>query len=144
MPPPPSPPAPALAAKPDQIVVFGDSLVDAGNIYLATAGATPSAAAGYYARPLHQRPPNYTDLLSQRLYGTYTTPSIAGGTNYAFGGASIITSNYPVPNLAAQLGFFAAAGKPVDPKALYIINLGANDVFANRQRDGARGRRAGL
>ena len=120
---------PALAAKPDQIVVFGDSLVDAGNIYLATAGATPSAAAGYYAGRFTNGP-DYTDLLSQRLYGTYTTPSIAGGTNYAFGGASIITSNYPVPNLAAQLGFFAAAGKPVDPKALYIINLGANDVFA--------------
>lgn len=121
--------APAAAAAPDQIVVFGDSLVDAGNDYIATGGATPSAASGYY-NGRFTNGPDYTDLLSQRLYGTYTTPSLIGGTNYAFGGASIVTSDYPVPNLAEQLGLFAAAGRPVDPDALYIINLGANDVFA--------------
>ncbi len=122
--------APALAAaQPSQIVVFGDSLVDAGNIYNATAGATPSAAQGYFAGRFTNGP-DYTDLLNKRLFGTYSTASLAGGTNYGFGGASIVTSNFPVPNLASQLGLFAAAGKPVDPKALYIINLGANDVFA--------------
>ena len=121
--------APALAAGPDQIVVFGDSLVDAGNDYIATGGATPSAASGYFDGRFTNGP-DYTDLLSQRLYGTYTTPALIGGTNFAFVGASIVTSNYPVPNLAGQLGLFAAAGHPVDPDALYIINLGANDVFA--------------
>ncbi len=117
------------AAQPDQIVVFGDSLVDAGNVYIATGGATPSAASGYFAGRFTNGP-DYTDLLSQRLYGRYSSPSLAGGTNYAFGGASIVTSNFPVPNLTTQLGLFAAAGRPVDPKALYVINLGANDVFA--------------
>ena len=121
--------APALAANPDQIVVFGDSLVDAGNDYIATGGATPSAASGYYMGRFTNGL-DYTDLLSQRLYGTPTVASFAGGTNYAFGGASIVTSNYPVPNLAGQLGLFAGSGKTVDPNALYIINLGANDVFA--------------
>ena len=121
--------APVAAAKPDQIVVFGDSLVDAGNDYIATLGATPSAASGYYAGRFTNGP-DYTDLLSQRLYGTYTTASLAGGNNFAFGGASIVTSNYPVPNLATQLGLFAGTHRPVDPNALYIINLGANDVFA--------------
>ena len=56
-------------------------------------------------------------------------PYLAGGNNYAFGGASIVTSNYPVPNLTTQLGAYAA-GHAVDPNALYILNLGANDVFA--------------
>ena len=121
--------APAVAAKPDQIVVFGDSLVDPGNVYIATMGSTPSAASGYFAGRFTNGP-DYTDLLSQRLYGTYTTPALAGGTNFAFGGASIVTSNYPVPNLSAQLGLFAGTHRPVDPNALYIINLGANDVFA--------------
>ena len=121
--------APAAATNPDQLVVFGDSLVDAGNIFIATGGATPSAASGYYAVRFTNGP-DYTDLLNKKLFGSYSAPSLAGGNNYGFGGASIVTSNFPVPNLTTQLGLFAAAGKTVDPKALYIINLGANDVFA--------------
>ena len=120
---------PALATNPDQIVVFGDSLVDAGNVYIATAGTTPSAASGYF-QGRFTNGPDYTDLLNRKLFGSYSTASFAGGNNYGFGGASIVTSNFPVPNLTAQLGLFASAGKTVDPKALYIINLGANDIFA--------------
>ncbi|MBV8972336.1 MAG: PEPxxWA-CTERM sorting domain-containing protein [Sphingomonadaceae bacterium] len=129
--------APALAApQPDQIVVFGDSLVDAGNVYLATGGATPSAAQGYFAGRFTNGP-DYTDLLNPRLFGHLSTAALAGGNNYAFGGASIVTSNYAVPNLTTQLGLYAAGSalfgltpKTVDPKALYVINLGGNDVFA--------------
>ncbi len=125
--------APVAAAKPDQVVVFGDSLVDAGNIYLATGG---TAATNVYNNPSRgyfpgrfTNGPDYTDLLDKRLYGSYATPSLAGGNNYAFGGATYVANGGPVPNLTAQVGLYTA-GHAVDSKALYIINLGGNDVFA--------------
>lgn len=126
--------APAVAAtQPDQIVVFGDSLVDAGNIFLATGGFGPTnvynnPSRGYFPWRFTNGP-DYTDLFSRRLYGHLSTPSIAGGNNYAFGGATYVANSDPVPDLAAQVGLYAG-GHAVDPKALYIINLGGNDVFA--------------
>ena len=126
--------APAVAAtQPDQIVVFGDSLVDAGNIFLATGGFAATntfnnPSRGYFPGRFTNGP-DYTDLLSRRLYGHLSTPSLAGGNNYAFGGATYVANSDPVPDLAAQVGLYAG-GHAVDPKALYIINLGGNDVFA--------------
>lgn len=129
--------APVTAAPhPDQIVVFGDSLVDAGNIFLATGGSASTntfnnPSRGYFPGRFTNGP-DYTDLLSQRLYGRLSTPSLAGGNNYAFGGATVVANNDPVPDLAAQVGVYTA-GHVVDSKALYVINLGGNDVFAIEQ-----------
>ena len=126
--------APAFAApQPDQIVVFGDSLVDAGNVYIALGGSAATntvnnPSAGYFPGRFTNGP-DYTDLLDQRLYGHLSTPSLIGGNNYAFGGASVGTGLFPVPDLTTQVGLYTA-GHAVDQKALYIINIGANDVFA--------------
>jgi len=125
--------APALAGpQPSQIVVFGDSLVDAGNVFLLTGGTAPTntfnnPSRGYFPGRFTNGP-DYTDLLSQRLYGTLSSPSLAGGSNYAFGGATYVANADPVPDLAAQYASYRA-GHAVDPNALYIINLGGNDVF---------------
>ncbi len=124
---------PAAAAQPDQIIVFGDSLVDAGNVFLATGGFGPTnvynnPSRGYFPGRFTNGP-DYTDLLNQRLYGHLSVASLAGGNNYAFGGATYVANNDPVPDLAAQVGLYSA-GHTVDPNALYIINLGGNDVFA--------------
>ncbi|MGI4879633.1 MAG: SGNH/GDSL hydrolase family protein [Janthinobacterium lividum] len=122
--------APALAAKqPDKIVVFGDSLVDAGNISFLTGGAYDPPSKGYFPGRFTNGP-DYTDLLSQRLYGQLSTPSLLGGTNYAFGGARIVNDGDAVPDLAVQVGgYLAAVGQVADPNALYIINDGGNDVY---------------
>jgi phospholipase/lecithinase/hemolysin len=132
--------APASAAHPDQIVVFGDSLVDAGNVFLATGGFAPTntfdnPSRGYFPGRFTNGP-DYTDLLSQRLYGHLSTAALAGGNNYAFGGATYVANSDPVPDLAAQVALYTAgsstfglSGHAVDPNALYIINLGGNDVF---------------
>ena len=125
--------APAVAGPaPSQLVIFGDSLVDSGNIFLATGGFAPTnvynnPSRGYFPGRFTNGP-DYTDLLSQKLYGHYTTPSLAGGSNYAFGGATYVANADPVPDLAAQLASYTG-GHTVDPNALYIINLGGNDVF---------------
>ena len=60
--------APALAAAPTSIVVFGDSLVDAGNAYIGTGGLTAQPSLGYF-NGRFTNGPEYTDLLSQRLFG---------------------------------------------------------------------------
>ncbi len=134
--------APALAApQPSQIVVFGDSLVDAGNVFLLTGGYAATntfnnPSRGYFPGRFTNGP-DYTDLLSQRLYGQLSTAAIAGGSNYAFGGATYVANADPVPDLAAQFALYTAGsmiygltGHAIDPNALYIINLGGNDVFA--------------
>ncbi len=127
-------PAAAVGIKPSQIVAFGDSLVDAGNIFLATGGYAPTniynnPSRGYFPGRFTNGP-DYTDLLNQRLYGSYLTPSLAGGSNYAYGGARIVTDLDPVPDLTAQLAtYFTRSGNSADANALYIINAGGNDVF---------------
>ncbi len=121
-------PAEAAGYRPSALYIFGDSLVDAGNIFLATGGIYNPPSAGYFMGRFTNGP-DYTDLLSQRLYGTLTTPSLAGGNNYAFGGARAVQPGGLVPDLTIQLGGYLA-GHAVDPNGLYVLNFGGNDVFA--------------
>lgn len=125
---------PAVARAPSQIVVFGDSLVDAGNVFLATGGFAPTniynnPSRGYFPGRFTNGP-DYTDLLSLKLFGTLSRASLAGGSNYAFGLAKVVTDADPVPDLTAQLGLYSAGHPLADPNALYIINAGGNDDFA--------------
>nr|WP_295660848.1 PEPxxWA-CTERM sorting domain-containing protein [Polymorphobacter sp.] len=120
---------PALAAKqPDKIVVFGDSLVDAGNLSFLTGGAYDPPSKGYYPGRFTNGL-DYTDLLNQRLYGSLSKPSLLGGNNYAFGGARIVNDGDAVPDLALQVGGYLSTAHVADPNALYIINDGGNDVY---------------
>lgn len=125
--------APALAAAPTSIVVFGDSLVDAGNAYIGTGGQTAQPELGYF-NGRFTNGPEYTDLLNQRLFGTLTTPYLAGGSNFAVGGARAADDRplqgFTVPGLQSQFGLFLTSGLQVDPGALYVINFGNNDVSA--------------
>lgn len=113
------------------LTVFGDSLVDAGNIFTATGGAIPSAANGYF-NGRFTNGYDYTDLLSIELFGAPTVASLQGGTNFAFGGARASNTNPQVPDFGEQLGLYAgylAAGNEVDTNGLYILNFGGNDLF---------------
>ena len=120
-------PAAALTAF-NNLVVFGDSLMDAGNIAVATGGATPNPAAGYYAGRFSNGPVG-SDVLNQAVEGTLSVASLTGGDNYAFGGARAIADADSVPDLAAQVSMYLAnTGGTVDPNTLYLINVGGNDV----------------
>lgn len=121
---------PAAARKPSQLIVFGDSLVDSGNINAAVGSDFFNPVARGYFPGRFTNGPNYNDLLNQRFFGSFMTPSLLGGTNYAYGGARYVDHGDPVPDLAVQFGqYFAASGNTVDPDALYILNFGGNDVF---------------
>ncbi len=110
------------------ITVFGDSLVDAGNYYIATGGLAPDPALGFYQNRFTNGY-DYPDLLSKALFGVPTTPSLLGGSNFAFAAARIVDTGDAIPDLQAQLTAFQNSGYSVDPNGLYILNFGANDVF---------------
>ncbi len=119
----------AAAQKPSQLIVFGDSLVDAGNLDALVGSDQFNPASKGYFPGRFTNGPDYTDLLNQRFYGSYQSPAFAGsGTNYAIGGARAVDTGDFVPDLASQLGFYLS-GHSVDPNALYVINMGGNDVF---------------
>jgi outer membrane lipase/esterase len=116
----------ASAGQFDKVVVFGDSLSDAGNISLATA-------------PQIQPPLRFTtnpgvtsaEIVAANL-GLPITPSLLGGTDYAFGGAGLnnnVTAG-PIPTLPQQLQMYlASTGGKADSRALYQVWGGANDIF---------------
>jgi phospholipase/lecithinase/hemolysin len=125
----------ALAGPFSTLFVFGDSLVDAGNTRLAVLGAgipnPPADPAQGYFQGRFTNGPDYVDLLQRNLNGMNTRASLLGGNNFAFGGALARNNGDFIPDLAAQVGsYFARTGGTTDPNALYIINVGGNDLFA--------------
>jgi phospholipase/lecithinase/hemolysin len=114
------------------LYVFGDSLVDAGNVAIATGNTIPDPAQGYYQGRFNNGL-NYVDYLNQTLNGANTVASLAGGTNFAWGGSRAIGNGFggfPTPGLPQQLGgYLATTGGLADPNGLYVINFGGNDLF---------------
>lgn len=116
----------ASAGQFDKVVVFGDSLSDAGNISLATA-------------PQIQPPLRFTtnpgvttaEIVAANL-GLPVTPSLLGGTDFAFGGAGLNNNSAagPIPTIPQQLQMYlGATGGKADSRALYQVWGGANDIF---------------
>lgn len=133
------------------MVVFGDSLSDNGNLFEATGNTVPDAT--YYDQGRFQNGPSYVELLwddlgfdgdlTPRIYG----PSAPQGTNYAVGGAR---SRYSVSDLDADdlppaLGdpnppaafslraqaaqYLADISNSADANALHVVFSGDNDVI---------------
>ncbi len=145
--------APAWAGPITQIVSFGDSLSDVGNTaYQYGYPASPPYDLGRYsngpiwlddlAAKLHLGPLAY----SQQPSGG--PPHAVGGTDYAFGGATVgatplttlpgysplINSALQViglvPNVDTQIASYLAKNKnPLNANTLYTLWAGANDFF---------------
>ncbi len=121
----------AAASSFDAIYVFGDSYSDVGNIYIATGGATPGPP---YYNGRFSNGPIWVDHIAG-TYGLTLKPSLAGGTDYAVGGAEVTApvsegSNPPIPSVPQQVELYLQQhnGK-ADPKALYIVTGGGNDIL---------------
>lgn len=114
----------------DAIYVFGDSYCDVGNIYFATHGATPPLP---YYDGRFSNGPIWVEHVASAL-GLPMFPSLAGGTDYAFGGAEVTTSvstpEGTIPSVPEQVEeYLQAQGGHADPKALYILEGGGNDIL---------------
>ena len=105
--------APALAAAPAQagsfsgIYAFGDSLSDVGNVFAATGGARPAPP---YVNGQFSNGPVWVQDLSKIATLGVLAPSILGGNDYAWGGATTAaTTTSVVPSVNAQVAQFLAA-----------------------------------
>ena len=130
------------------VVVFGDSLSDSGNNYLALGPQTapnppitPNSditsnffvpALPYLGAPIpvYSNGPVWATSFAAAL-GLNALPSLAGGSNYAFGGAVTGgSSGFPF-SLTDQVGMFLGGSGGVAPGSfLYVIAGGGNNARA--------------
>ena len=113
------------------LFVFGDSLVDSGNARLATVGtATPAADPSQgYVNGRFSNGPNFADYLSQALTGGPATAFLAGGSNFAVGGA--LTAFSPTErsrSFVPQFLTFDASPQTIGSDSLVLVTFGGNDV----------------
>jgi len=107
------------------LVVFGDSLVDAGNVATAVPGSAPNPP---YPYGRFTNGYTFADVVNVAITGSVSTPSLLGGSNYAYAGARAVPGG-SVPGLSQQVGaYLTSTGGVADPDALYMINIGGNDV----------------
>jgi phospholipase/lecithinase/hemolysin len=119
------------------IVSFGDSLTDVGNVYIATTGAMPPAP---YWQGHYSNGPIWVEYLAYDLGLAAPTPSLAGGTDYAFGGAETSTSGLSTlgtPNIGTQIGMYLQGGNTPSASQLFTIWGGANDFLLGGQTNPA-------
>lgn len=119
----------AQATSFNNVVIFGDSLSDGGNVALYTAGTQ----ARYTTNPGQTA----AELVAEGV-GTTTSPSLLGGTNYAWGGSGVVNSLYSgIPTLQQQLlQYLSSTGGTADANTLYQVWGGANDIFGLIQTSG--------
>ncbi len=127
---------PAHAGPYTQMVVFGDSLSDTGNLSILTGGAQPPAGQPYFNGRFSDGP-LWVETLATGLGLTgNANPYLVGGNNYAFAGARSGTGNAP-PGLLAQVGGIWGPGHATaDVNALYVVVAGGNDLRDARSAPG--------
>jgi phospholipase/lecithinase/hemolysin len=123
---------------------FGDSLSDAGNLSISTslAGLTTPISPPYYKEQyglisgnVFSNGPTWVQNLSTALGLGTLAPSLAGGTDFAYGGAETGSTPqnadlpaYAAISLPAQLSEFQTQVPHPSANALYTLSVGANDI----------------
>ncbi len=131
-------PLAAQAASPySDLVIFGDSLSDTGNLSLATGGAFPGTAQPYFGGRFSDGL-LWTEGLAAGLGQAGDAASFQlGGNNYAFAGARTGATIGGIPGLTAQtFGLWGSTHATADANALYVLVGGGNDIRDARSRVG--------
>ncbi len=125
--------SPVQAGTVTGIVSFGDSLSDTGNTYLAI-GYPPSPP---YYNGHYSNGPIWLEYLAGQLGVAAPAPSLAGGTDNAWGGAETGngTSFMGTPNIGSQISAYFLAGNTLSSTQLVTIWGGANDFLNAGQSD---------
>jgi len=116
----------------NRLVVFGDSLSDNGNLYLATGGATPASPPYFQGR--FSSGPVFTERLGFNA-SNFMGP-VTGSINYAFGGARTDSQAAPL-GMRVQLAQYQARGGRFGAGDLVSILGGANNIFQGLPAAGA-------
>jgi len=109
------------------IYAFGNSLTDSGNAYIASGGTVPHPL--YYYEGRHSNGKVWVERLDH-LGIAAPTPSLSGGTNYAFAGAETGQGPTP-PGMTAQVALCLSAHTP-SATDWFSLWGGANDFFAGQ------------
>jgi phospholipase/lecithinase/hemolysin len=128
------------------IYAFGDSLSDAGNLYLSTstAGASFPVSPPYFkeqygsvSAAVFSNGPTWVQDLSIALGLGTLAPSLDAGKDFAYGGAqtgptpqNAGNTEYQAISLPAQLAQFKAQVPNPASNALYTLSVGSNDVLS--------------
>jgi phospholipase/lecithinase/hemolysin len=123
-----------------KVFVFGDSLSDMGNVFTATepVPGEPIPVSPPYFMGRFSNGPVWVETLAEQL-DLELQPFLAGGTNFAFGGAEIGLDTEDIferdvgtaiPSIRSQVQTFFAQHlfDDTDSEALYILWGGPNDL----------------
>jgi outer membrane lipase/esterase len=130
----------ASAVPLQKVFVFGDSLSDMGNVSAVTEPVLgePIPVSPPYFMGRFSNGPVWVEILAEQ-FDLELSPFLAGGTNFAFGGAKIGLDTKDVlardvgviiPSIRSQVQAFFAQHlfDDADAEALYILWGGANDL----------------
>jgi phospholipase/lecithinase/hemolysin len=120
----------AVAASFGNLVVFGDSLSDIGNIAQAPFLNEPGP---YYWNGRFSNGPVYAETLATGLgLATLARSTASGGNDFAYGGAKTTGTSFPdnlfVQDIDDQVGKYLAS-RTANASTLYAIFAGANDLL---------------
>ncbi|MES2354902.1 MAG: SGNH/GDSL hydrolase family protein [Pseudomonadota bacterium] len=107
------------------VVIFGDSISDTGNLFASTGFPPPPYFNGQFSNG-----PVWASAFSQH-FGSSGAPLSQGGSNYAFAGATTGPTGVPsgAPTLTLQeQNYLTTHGGVSNPNALYVIFGGGNDI----------------
>jgi phospholipase/lecithinase/hemolysin len=112
------------------LFAFGDSLSDAGNTFIEDKETSPLYP---YFDGHASNGPTWVEDLSVKLGLGTLKPSLAGGDDFAFGGAEtgptdINPAKPHGTDLPDQIATYARAHPTPVPGALYTLDIGANDI----------------
>jgi phospholipase/lecithinase/hemolysin len=113
-----------------QIVAFGDSLTDTGNVFAATGDTIPASPPYFAGR--FSNGPLWVERLAQMLGVPDPAPSVFGGTNNAWAGAETGRSGLSTqgtPNIGTQVTAYLAAHPHLNSSQLIVVWGGANDFL---------------
>ncbi|WP_024353309.1 autotransporter domain-containing esterase [Brevundimonas naejangsanensis] len=122
----------ASAQSYNRLVVFGDSLSDNGNLYLATGGSTPASPP--YGAGRFSNGPVFTERLGFDA-ANFMGP-VTGSINYAFGGARTDAEAMPL-GMRVQLAQYQQRGGTFGANDLVSVLGGANNIFQGLPTAGA-------
>ena len=115
----------------DNLVIFGDSYTDTGNVYKISDHTWPLSPPYYYGR--FSNGPNWVDQLKARKISNYAYGSATTDNGFVQGLAKFGT--IPIPGIRQQIGIYLnkTSLNQVDfTRTLYIIWAGGNDFIVNR------------
>lgn len=110
----------------NRLVVFGDSLSDNGNLYVATGNTQPTSPPYFQGR--FSNGPVFTELLGFNAGRSAAGAPRTGSINYAYGGARTDSSAFP-PGMRNQLLQYTGGGGTFGANDLVSILGGANNIF---------------